>query len=110
MSEKQTKKDKQERMWATFCHLSAFIGFVFPLGNILAPFLIWIIKREDFPLVNDQGKESINFQISTTIYYIIFFLLAFLLIGIPLIIVLAILEIIFIIKASIAANHGKKYH
>lgn len=46
--------DKDENMWAMFCHLSTFTGLVAPfIGNIVAPLLIWLLKRDEYPLVED---------------------------------------------------------
>ena len=42
---------------APFCHLGALAGFVFPMGNVIVPLVIWMIKKEDMPFVDDQGKE-----------------------------------------------------
>jgi uncharacterized Tic20 family protein len=50
-------------MWAMFCHIAAFAFFIFPFGNILGPLVIWLIKKETYPFVDEQGKESLNFQI-----------------------------------------------
>lgn len=91
------------------CHLSTFSGYVFPMGNIIAPLLIWLLKREEYPLVEDQGKESLNFQISITIYVLVALLLSFVLIGIPILIGLVIFEFIVVIMASIKANDGGRY-
>ena len=56
-------------MWAGFCHLAALAGYVVPMvGNIVGPLVVWLMKKEEYPLVDDQGKESINFQISILIY------------------------------------------
>jgi uncharacterized Tic20 family protein len=96
-------------MWAMFCHLSGLAGYVFPFGNIIAPLVIWILKKEEFPLVNDQGKEAINFQISMTIYIIAAIILIFLIIGIPLLIILGLFDLLMIIIASIKANEGVEY-
>jgi uncharacterized Tic20 family protein len=105
-----TPVDKRdERMWAMFCHLSGLAGYVFPFGNIIAPLVIWILKKEEFPLVNDQGKEAINFQISMTIYIIAAIILIFLIIGIPLLIILGLFDLLMIIIASIKANEGVEY-
>jgi len=61
--------ESQEKTWGLFCHLSAFGLFVFPpFGNILGPLIIWLIKKDESPYVDKQGKESLNFQISFTIY------------------------------------------
>ena len=106
---KATPENRDERMWAMFCHLSGLAGFIFPFGNIIAPLVIWLIKKEEYPLVNDQGKESINFQISMTIYIIASIILIFLVIGIPLLIILGIFSLIVVIIAAIKANEGEKY-
>lgn len=34
---------------------------------ILGPLLIWLIKKDESPFVQDQGKEAINFQITVII-------------------------------------------
>lgn len=107
----QQKKvtNKDETNWAVFCHLSALIGFVFPFGNILAPFILWYAKKDEFPFVDDQGKEVLNFQISMTIYILISVLLVFVVIGIPILIVLGIFAIIIIAIGALNAADGKKY-
>jgi uncharacterized Tic20 family protein len=100
---------KDEKMWAMLCHLSALAGFIIPFGNIIAPIIIWILKKEEYPLVDDQGKESLNFQISITIYIIISVILIFVAIGIVLLLLVALFSLIMIVVASIKANDGEKY-
>jgi uncharacterized Tic20 family protein len=103
------KATKDERMWAMFCHLSALTLFIIPFGNIIAPMVIWIIKKDEFPLVEDQGKEVLNFQISLTIYVIISAILTVVVIGIPLLIGLVVFGVIVTIIAVIKVNEGEKY-
>jgi len=105
----QYAPDKQERMWATIAHLSAFSGFVIPLGNVLGPLIIWLIKREDGPFVDQQGKEALNFAISVTLYAALSYLLVFVVIGIFLLLVLGIFWIIVLIVAAVRANEGKAF-
>ena len=39
------------------CHLSTFAGLIgVPFGNILGPLIAWMIKRDEYPLVDDQGN------------------------------------------------------
>jgi len=103
-------EDKRSRMWATFCHLSALSFLIgVPLGNILGPLIFWLIKKDEFPFVDGEGKESLNFQISMTIYGFIAFLLCFVMIGFVLLIGLFIAEIVLVILASISANRGESY-
>ncbi len=104
-----TAGKKDENMWAMLCHLSTFSGFIIPLANIIAPLIIWSMKKDEFPLVEDQGKEAMNFQISMTIYFICAAILIFILIGIPLLIGLATFDIIVTIIAAVKANEGTKY-
>ncbi|NNE91773.1 MAG: DUF4870 domain-containing protein [Verrucomicrobiales bacterium] len=42
-------------------------GFTWFVG----PLVIWLIKKEESPFVNDQGKEALNFQILITISYVV---------------------------------------
>jgi uncharacterized protein len=102
--------DKDIRMWAMLCHLSAFSGYVgVPFGHVVGPLIIWLIKKGEMPLVDDQGKESLNFQITMTIAAAISFVLVFVVIGIFLLIAVGIFDIVCIIMASIAANKGERY-
>ena len=102
---------KDARLWATLCHIAAFAGLLgIPFGSILGPLILWLIKRADFPFVDQQGKEALNFQISITIYFIAAMPL---LCGGPLVLLvwfpLGIVDIIFTIIAAINANNGQDY-
>ena len=114
MSEEQSQQiesqpNKDERTWAMLCHFSALCMFIFPFGNILAPLIIWLIKKEEMSFVEDQAKEVLNFQISMTIYLLISGILCFILIGIPFVIGLGIFNVIITIIAGIKANDGISY-
>lgn len=101
---------KQERMWAMLCHLAALVAFVgIPLGNILGPLVVWLIKKNEMPLVDEQGRASLNFQLSMTIYTIAAGLLIFVVIGIPLVIGLLIANLILVIMAAVKVNNGETY-
>ena len=90
-------------------HLSAFAGFVIPLGNIWGPLLVWLIKKDESPEVDAHGKESLNFQISITLYMIVAAILVLVLVGILLLIGLSIFWFVVVIVASIRANSGELY-
>jgi uncharacterized Tic20 family protein len=85
------------------------VGFVFPFGNILGPLVLWLVKKDEYPLVADQGKEALNFQISMTIYYLIAAVLILVIIGIVLLVVLGVFSLIMTIIAMIKANSGERY-
>lgn len=99
-----------ERTMAMLCHLTAFALFVFPaFGNVIGPLIVWLIKKDESAFVDDQGKESLNFQISATIYFLVTGFLSFLLIGIPFLIALMVFWFVVVIVASVRANEGKPY-
>jgi uncharacterized Tic20 family protein len=98
-----------ERMWAMLCHLSAFAGYLVPFGNILGPLVIWLIKKDQYAFVDDQGKEALNFQISIMIWAAVAAVLCFVIIGIPLLIAVVIFSIVMTIVAAIKANGGESY-
>lgn len=98
---------REERMWGMFCHLAGLAMFVIPsLGQVIGPLIIWLVKKDEFPFVDSQGKEALNFQISMTIYS---FVALALVITIPLILAIAVFDVIEIILASVSANEGKPW-
>jgi uncharacterized protein len=104
-----TELRETERNWAMLCHLTAFAGYLFPFGGIIGPLICWLSKRDESDWVNLNGKASLNFQLSMLLYYVLCFPLLFILIGIPIYIVLGILEIVCIIIASVKASKGEYY-
>lgn len=101
---------KDERTWAMLCHLTALAGFIgIPFGNILGPLICWLLKKEEYPFVNEQGKEALNFQITLTIAALIAGLLCLILIGIPILLAIIIGGVVLSIMAGIKANDGVSY-
>ncbi|GGY24956.1 hypothetical protein GCM10008098_18250 [Rhodanobacter panaciterrae] len=99
----------EERQWAMFAHLSALAGLVIPFGSIIGPLVIWLIKKDTMPFVNDQGKEALNFNITVAIAAVVCWILFFVLIGMLLLPVLVILWLVFVILGTIKANEGTTY-
>jgi len=99
----------EEKQWAMFAHLSALVGYIIPFGSIIGPLLIWQIKKNEMPFVDDQGKEALNFQITVAIAAIVCLILIVVFIGILLFPIVALADLIFIVMASIAANNGQAY-
>ena len=101
--------NKEERTWAMFAHLSAFVGHFIPFGHILAPLIIWMIKKPEMPFVADQAKEALNFQITMTICFIVAFILCLVFIGVILLPAVWLFDIVFTIVAAVKANDGVTY-
>jgi len=99
-------ENQEERTMGMLCHLLALAGYVFPFGNIIGPLVIWLMKKDQMPFVDNQGKESLNFEISVSIYGLVAFALSFVVIGIPLLIAVGVFAVVEIILASVKANQG----
>ena len=100
---------KDECMWGMLCHLTALAGIIIPFGNVIGPLIIWLIKKDEYPFVDKQGKESLNFQIVVTIALLISFALAFVCIGIFLLPIVSIAALVMVIIATIKTNSGIDY-
>jgi hypothetical protein len=101
--------EKDEKTWSMFCHLAALIGFVFPFGNILAPLTVWLIKKDESALVDLNGRRSLNFQISMTIYMIVSAILLILLIGAFLMMAVGLVDLILVIIAAVKVSNREDY-
>lgn len=100
----------ETRTWSILCHASALLGFFVPgAGHILAPLIVWLIKRGDSAEVDEHGKESLNFQISMMIYSVISGILCLIVIGFALLAILHLANVVLVIIASIKASEGKLY-
>jgi uncharacterized protein len=98
------------RTWCVLAHATALAGFFVPwAGHIVGPLVVWLAKRADSPEIDAHGKESINFQLSMLIYNVIAGILCLVLVGFFILLLLHILNVVFVIVASIQASEGKLY-
>ncbi|WP_372812003.1 DUF4870 domain-containing protein [Pseudoalteromonas nigrifaciens] len=100
---------KDDRTWAMLCHLSALSGFIVPLGSVIGPLIVWLIKKMTMPIVDIHGKKALNFQITMMIAYFVCFLLKFVVIGVILLPIVAIFSFVMVIIAAVKANDGKEF-
>ncbi len=97
--------NKDDCTWAMLAHLSYFLTFVIGISCV-APLVIWLVKRESSAFVEDQAKEALNFQLSAFLATLV---LAVTVCGIPLILVVFIMSIIYSIQAGMSSNRGELY-
>ncbi|KPM79679.1 MULTISPECIES: DUF4870 domain-containing protein [Pseudoalteromonas] len=100
--------DKDQRTWAMFCHLSALAGLLFPFGSVIGPLIVWLVKKEEMPLVAEHGRKSLNFQLTMMIAYIVCFMLMFVVVGVILLPLVALFSLIMVVVSAIKANDGKE--
>jgi uncharacterized protein len=102
--------EPEARTFGMLAHLAAFGGFVVPgVGHIVGPLVVWLIKKDEHPFVDDQGKESLNFQLSMSLYYVVSVILMFVLIGFLIFPGLVIFSVVVTILGAIKANSGERY-
>ena len=99
-----------ERNWAVAAHVSGLIAACFfGIGAVLAPLIIWLVKRDEMPFVADQAREALNFQVTMLLIGFVCWLLVFVLIGIPMLFVLGVFDLVCCILAAIKASEGVAY-
>lgn len=111
----------EERQWAMFAHLSALLGglvtsgWAGSVGFFIGPLVIWLMKKDTMPFVDDQAKEALNFAITVSIACLVLLVLTFLTLGIgailtvPLFAVVGIGALVLVIIAAMKANEGVAY-
>ena len=111
----------EEKQWAMFAHLSALAGGILTsgwagsIGCFIGPLIIWMVKKDTMPFVDDQAKEALNFNISVALVFLALFLLSVMTLGIGLIIaipawiIIGIAWLVFTIIAGIKAHEGVAY-
>lgn len=62
---------RQVRQTAMICHLAAFAGFLLPLGSLVGPLAMWLLKRDEDPFIDAHGREAVNFHLSLYLYGIV---------------------------------------
>jgi uncharacterized Tic20 family protein len=106
---------------AFLIHISALASYIFPFGGVLAPLIIWQVKKNESTYLDEQGKAAVNFNLSFTLYSFIFGLSIFstfffnfpnfvgLFGSISLIAIIGIVRFIFIVMAAIKANNNEYF-
>jgi len=103
-----------------FAHLSALLGCIITghwlgIGCFLGPLIIWLVKKDTMPFVDDQGKEALNFNITVGIIFLALLLLTVITLGLgvliawPVGVVVGVAWLVLTIVAAIRANEGVRY-
>jgi len=99
-----------ERTYAVLMHLSLLAHLVMSVLAVFVPVIMWAVRKEGSPFIDDHGREAINFQISLVIYMILTIPLGILSCGVGFVvipIIVYVLGLVGMIQASMAANRGE---
>jgi uncharacterized protein len=100
---------KEEKNLASIMHLSILAGIFLPFVGLVVPIVIWVLKKNDSPFIDDQGKEAINFIINIFILGILVGVLCIIVVGFILLVPLALYLIIAPIVAAAKCSDGIYY-
>jgi uncharacterized protein len=100
---------QEDRNWGMIAHLAAFAGCVIPFGSILGPLIVYLTKKDQSQFVGECAKESLNFNITAAIGFLICLCLWLVFIGILLTAALGITWLVLTIIATVKANEGTVY-
>ena len=92
-----------DRHFGVGIHLSPLAAFVIgPL--ILAPLVLWLIRKDKSTFVDDHGRETINALISFVIYHVVAVITVIGIIALP---VLYVVGAVNLIRGAVAASRGE---
>lgn len=97
--------DSGDRAYAVFNHLV----FLLVPCPVLPQLIMWLIKKDDSPFLDDHGKEAVNFQISLCVIAAIGGLLVVVGVGLLVLLALPWFGIICTIIAAVAAGRGEYF-
>lgn len=101
----------EERNWAVACHLASLTAYIgVPLGHVLGPLVVWLIKKDQSSFVDVVGKEALNYNLSLTIWLILSAVLVLCFVGVIGLVALVIMDLIVTVLAAMAASRGEIYH
>jgi hypothetical protein len=90
---------KNVRDIAAVCHLAGIVGF-------LGPLIVWLLKKDEHPFIDSQGRKALNFQLTILICAVILLMLLFTAYLLPF---LFVANIIICVIACVKASDGKDY-
>lgn len=102
--------DEKEKTWGMLTHLlglSVFLGI--PFGNVVGPLIIYLVKKDEYPFVYEQGREVLNFQITWSIIFLVSTILIFIGIGFLMLIAFGIAWLVLVIVGTVNASNGITY-
>jgi len=98
-----------DRNLALIAHLAGLLLYPAPGLNIIIPGLILILKGKEDEFVGHHARQSLIFQSIMTGAMILFIILSFVIVGLPMLILAMVCQVVFVIVATFAASRGEWY-
>ncbi|MEM9996784.1 MAG: DUF4870 domain-containing protein [Bacteroidota bacterium] len=108
-----TTTSDEARSWGMIAHLSALLGVFSGIGFFVGPLVVYLVKRDAHPFIEENAREALNFQITSLIAIAIATVLAITIIGlvvaIPAFFVIGLSMVVLPIIAGLRARDGETY-
>ncbi|RKY22469.1 MAG: DUF4870 domain-containing protein [Planctomycetota bacterium] len=99
----------EARSWSALMHVAGLASYLAPVpgAGIVAPLVLWLVRRDESAFEQRQGLLAINFQLICAALYLGSLLLVPLLIGVPLVLLVVVLHVVATLAATIMAASGR---
>lgn len=102
-----------DRTLASLTHLSGLAGYAIPFGGVLVPIIIWLMKKDENPLIAAIAKQAIFLNVMVFVLVGVTAILWITIILIPVVILfwclLGLAAVILPIVGALKANSGEYY-
>jgi uncharacterized protein len=105
----EANKSAEDQNLAVIIHLSLLMGIIIPFGGYAATLVLWLLKKDNSPYIDEQGKEAVNFMLNILIVGTAATLLCVMLIGFLLMIPLVVAAFVMPVMAAIKISKGQDY-
>jgi len=101
---------RKDQTWGTISHLSALVGFLgIPFGHIIGPLVVWLIKGQSSAFVEDQARESLNFQITISLLEVVAWVLTLIFVGWAILAILFLANLVLVVLGAVRASSGEAF-
>ena len=102
----------EDRQLAMLTHLSGLAGYIIPLGGVIVPIIIWVVKS-DSPVISSIAKQALLLNVIVFVTFCALAVLWITIILIPLVILawiaLCIVALALPILGAVKASDGTYY-
>ena len=101
--------DDEERTWGILAHAGGFAGLAVPFGNVLAPLVVWLTKKDESRFVDENGKRALNFQLTWSVVLLVTALSVLVGVGVVLFPLAILAWLILTVLGTVKASEGEVY-
>jgi uncharacterized Tic20 family protein len=99
----------EEQTWGVLAHAGGFAGLAVPFGNVLAPLVVWLAKKDESRFVDENGVRALNFQLTWSIILLVTALSVLIAVGVVLFPLAMLAWLILTVLGTVKASEGEVY-